>query len=284
MAIPKFWYKWTKTGDALKLQISPDPVEGFFVSPAHMERGDGKGERDVVYIGRYHCDSTYKSTTNQIPKVNIYFYTALTSISKLGSNIWLSDFAMRSTIWMLYLVEYADWNSQGTIGSGCGNGRSAEKVGASDSMPYHTGTMQGARTAYGVGVQYRYIEGLWDNVFDFTAGIKFYNTIRVTMNPADFNNIDKFIPICPFFNGYPSAIEVADASGLEWVIYPTAAGGSDDTYVSDEWRCSSGADIAAFGGYYFNWQVTGLFCAFGFGSAGADGFIGCRLMKLPDPA
>lgn len=60
--IPKFWYKLTKDGSALSIQITNQETDGFSVSPAHMDRGDGKGERDVVYIGRYHCGSTaYKS-------------------------------------------------------------------------------------------------------------------------------------------------------------------------------------------------------------------------------
>ena len=61
--IPKFWFKWTKSGSTLALQIAEKAVSGFSVSPAHMDRGDGKGERDYVYIGRYHCNSSYLSAT-----------------------------------------------------------------------------------------------------------------------------------------------------------------------------------------------------------------------------
>lgn len=62
VAIPKFWYKWTKSGNSLKLQIADKETDGFHVSPAHADRGDGKGERDIVYIGRYHCNTNnYKS-------------------------------------------------------------------------------------------------------------------------------------------------------------------------------------------------------------------------------
>ena len=57
VAIPKFWYKWTKSGNSLKLQIADKETDGFHVSPAHADRGDGKGERDIVYIGRYHCNT-----------------------------------------------------------------------------------------------------------------------------------------------------------------------------------------------------------------------------------
>ena len=52
VAIPKFYFKWTVDASKMKLQISAEQKPGFFCSPAHMNRGDGKGERDIVYIGR----------------------------------------------------------------------------------------------------------------------------------------------------------------------------------------------------------------------------------------
>jgi hypothetical protein len=166
VAIPKYWFKWTKSGNSMNLQIADKATEGFSVSPAHADRGDGIGERDMVYVGRYHCNSSYTSVTGASPKVSITRDSARSSIHAVGSTIWQYDFAMYWTIMMLYLVEFADWNSQAKIGYGCGNNSAAQAVGASDSMPYHTGTMQSSRTTYGAGCQYRYIEGLWDNVYD----------------------------------------------------------------------------------------------------------------------
>ena len=82
---PKYWYKWTKTGKKLKLQIADGPVEGFHVDPVNMDRGDGLGELDFSYIGRYHCGSDYKSSTNVAQKVNITRSTARSGIHNLGS-------------------------------------------------------------------------------------------------------------------------------------------------------------------------------------------------------
>jgi hypothetical protein len=52
--IPKYWYKWTRGDTSMKLQIARYAADGCHVSPAHADRGDGKGERDHVYVGRYH--------------------------------------------------------------------------------------------------------------------------------------------------------------------------------------------------------------------------------------
>lgn len=160
VAIPKFYYKmgYASGSTGLKIQIAPASngdtwatANGFKVSPAHMDRGDGSGERDVIYVGRYHCASDYKSKTGVNATNNISRATARSNIHNLGSNVWQFDFALLTTIKMLYLVEFADWDSQRKIGYGGGD----NSVGASDSMPYHTGTMQTSISTYGSGVQYR---------------------------------------------------------------------------------------------------------------------------------
>ena len=83
---PKYWFKWTKTGKKLKLQIADGPVEGFHVDPVNMDRGDGLGELDYSFIGRYHCASgTYKSETNKAQQTNITRSTARSNIHNLGT-------------------------------------------------------------------------------------------------------------------------------------------------------------------------------------------------------
>ena len=184
---PKYWYKWTKTGKKLKLQIADGPVEGFHVDPVNMDRGDGLGELDFSYIGRYHCASgTYKSETNKAQQTNITRSQARSNIHNLGSNIWQMDFAQMWYVGMLFLVEFADWNGQTAIGYGCSSGNSKQNNGRTDSMQYHTGTTAANRTTYGF-TQYRNIEGWWDNVYDWMDGC-YYNSngLNVIKNPAQF--------------------------------------------------------------------------------------------------
>lgn len=86
--IPKYWFKWTRSGNGMKLQISNGPEDGFHVSPAHADRGDGKGERDYVYVGRYHCNTSYKSQAGSQPAASMTRATARSSIHNLGSTYW----------------------------------------------------------------------------------------------------------------------------------------------------------------------------------------------------
>ena len=283
VAIPKFWYKWTKSGNSLKLQIADKETDGFHVSPAHADRGDGKGERDIVYIGRYHCNTNnYKSQSGVKPKANITRSTARTSIHNLGSNIWQSDIQMRMTIWMLYLVEFADWNSQKTIGKGCGNNSATENMGYTDSMPYHTGTTLASRDSYGLGTQYRYIEGLWDNVYDWGDGCCYNsNGLNIINTPSSFSDNSGGTAVGVPSSGWPSAFTVATVAGLEWVIYPTASGGSETTYSADYWNFNASSPCLCFGGGYNQSGFRGLFYVSFTSASDSGASIGCRLQKLP---
>lgn len=278
VAIPKFYFKWETDGTkATGLKISMEKKPGFNTSPSHMDRGDGKGERDVIYVGRYHSCDTNKSTTGQMPKTNITRSAARTAIHNLGSNVWQFDFATCVTIWMLYLVEFADWNSQVKIGYGCGNDSSTENVGASDAMQYHTGTMQADRTTYGVGIQYRYIEGLWDNVYDWMDGCYCStNGMSVILNPNNFSDTENGTVIGTPSNGYPSTFAISD-----WAIYPNANDGISSTGSCDIWDYDSSGPCLVCGGDYYSNEDRGLFSVSYYGVSDADSSVGFRVIVLP---
>ena len=278
VAIPKFWYKLTQNGNGLKIQIADRAQSGFSVSPAHMDRGDGKGERDVVYIGRYHCHtSNWKSQSGGQPKADITRSSARSGIHNLGSNIWQMDFAMRFTIWLLYIVEFADWNSQAKIGYGCSPSGSKFNMGATDSMPYHTGTTQNSRTSYSC-CQYRNIEGLWDNVYDWMDGC-YYNGsgLNVIKNPNQFSDSANGVSVGTPSNGYPSKFTVKTNGGFPLFI-PTAANGSDSTYSCDSWYFYSSGPCLYVGGNYNQNTNHGLFYVNYNNASNSNSNIGCRIL------
>lgn len=284
--IPKYWYKWTRDGEKMKLQIANEPTEGFLVSPAHADRGDGAGERSVVYVGRYHCASDFKSTTGVKPVRNKTRDQFRQGISALGTGIYQYDFAMYWTIAMLYLVEFADWDSQAKIGYGCGSVESTlQNEGATDAMQYHTGTNAADRTTYGE-VQYRHIEGLWSNLYDWVDGIYFNGTdVYCIKNPADFNDTTGGTLVGTRANTTNDieAFFEPSATGFEYALYPNSVSGGDYTkYVTDTCRFSNSGVVLNVGGSMGNrTNVRGLFCMDGYSSASiAGGSNGSRLMKL----
>lgn len=282
---PKYWYKWTKTGKKLKLQIADGPVEGFHVDPVNMDRGDGLGELDFSYIGRYHCASgTYKSETNKAQQVNITRSGARSSIHNLGANIWQMDFAQMWYVGMLFLVEFADWNGQTAIGYGCSSGNSKQNNGRTDSMQYHTGTTAANRTTYGF-TQYRNIEGWWDNVYDWMDGC-YYNSngLNVIKNPAQFSDSANGVLVGKPVAGYPSDFTIPTQDGLEWALFPSAANGSQTTYVPDSWNYYGSYPCLCHGGGYSQHLGRGPFYVY-YGTA-SDTYsgIGCRLQERPPKA
>ena len=278
--IPKFYYKWTKSGNTLKLQIADGQVDGFFVSPAHADRGDGKGERDVVYVGRYHCASGYQSTTGAAQQTRITRSTARTNIHNLGAAIWQFDYAMRLTIQMLYLVEFANWNSQTEIGYGCSESGSKVNNGQTDAMQYHTGTTAANRTTYGF-TQYRYIEGLWDNVYDWMDGCYYSSSgMNIILNPSKFSDSANGTSIGTPPGGFISSFDVVESGGVQWLC-PSGNSGSDSTYIPDNWNFSASEPCLRCGGYYEQELYRGLFCVSHNAASDLRALIGCRLQKLP---
>ena len=280
---PKYWFKWTKTGKKLKLQIADGPVEGFHVDPVNMDRGDGLGELDYSFIGRYHCASgTYKSETNKAQQTNITRSTARSNIHNLGTNIWQMDFAQMWYVGMLFLVEFADWNGQTAIGYGCSQSGSKQNNGRTDSMQYHTGTTAANRTTYGF-TQYRNIEGWWDNVYDWMDGC-YYNSngLNVIKNPAQFNDSANgtLIGSIPS-SGYPTDMAIPTQSGFEWALRPTATGGSATTYVPDYWGFYDSYPCLTHGGYYGRDKYWGPFYVNCDSLPGEAINVGCRLQERP---
>lgn len=279
---PKYWYKWTKTGKKLKLQIADGPVEGFHVDPVNMDRGDGLGELDFSYIGRYHCASgTYKSETNKAQQTNITRSQARSNIHNLGSNIWQMDFAQMWYVGMLFLVEFADWNGQTAIGYGCSQSGSKQNNGRTDSMQYHTGTTAVNRDTYGF-CQYRNVEGWWDNVYDWLDGCYYNNDgLSVIKNPSQFSDSANGVLVGKPSSGFPKDFVIPTQSGLEWANFPSESGGSSNTYTPDYWVYYGGNPCLAHGGFYTQSQNRGPFCI----SSGSELYagldIGCRLYERP---
>ena len=65
------------------------------------------------------------------------------------------------------------------------------------------------------------------------------------------------------------------------MFIPTAAAGSDSTYVPDYWYFGASYPCLYVGGYYNRSLNRGLFCV-GYNAASySDASIGSRLQKLP---
>lgn len=281
VSIPKFWYELKQNGLGMTIRIADKATEGFLVSPAHMNRDDGHGERDTVYIGRYHSStSKFTSQSGQLPKTAARS-EARTSIHNIGENIWSIDFATRFTIWLLYLVEFADWNSQSVIGYGCSPGNVEFSTGSTDTMPYHTGTNQSSRE-YGSCCQYRNIEGLWDGGYEWIDGCRYASDgLYIILNPNNFNESSGGVNVGKPISGWSGGFSVKTEAGFPLFI-PNNNNGGPITYSTDTWSYLDYLSVPALivGGNVFQRDDDGLFFVAHSNNSPSPGY-GCRLMKLP---
>lgn len=300
VSIPKFWYKVTHTGTEITLQIADGAMSGFAVSPAHADRGDGKGERDVVYIGRYKCaGNNGQSVSGAAPVASLTRAQFRTAFSEqLAGGYSMQDYAMFWTTRMLMLVEYANWDMQSAIGYNCGNNSSVENTGASDSMPYHTGTVQATLDTYGVGVQYRYIEDPWGNVAEWVDGWRVEANadgsaawdVYVTMNPTEFSDdtggvlIGSISEEVANTGGMISNWAVPSAEGYSWAMIPSAIEMDNITTGFNEYCadvCGFYGPALAVGGVYGQDPAFGPFYMYAVPAVNALDVIGARLQKIP---
>lgn len=296
VAIPKYWVKVSH--DPFKVQIANRPVEGYQVSPAHRDREDGEGERDVVYIGRYECDDSYMSRSGQAPKTLTSLTTFRTGIHGLGADYWQADYALQLTLWFLYIVEFADWNSQTKIGLGWSgiNCKSAIDTGGTDSMVYHTGRAAGTNGE--TAVQYRWIENPWGNTREWRDGIIFSDTNICTYNnPANFCDIYAGPGSTARSNKRPTTAGWITAWGYDAndpsFIYPStikatsSVPASYNKSIPDRCTYGTGGVCALNGaGVYEGQSGAGLFQLSGQNEPSRDDntYIGSRLQKLPNEA
>lgn len=246
--IPEFYVAAKRNGVKQYFYISNRPATGFTKHP-----GSGK------YVGKYHMDSYGYSAAPLDPYTNITRFTARNKAKSVGSKFHLYDFATYCAIIFLYIVEFADWNCQSKIGQGYTNGNTTViRSGGTDNMTYHTGR---SGTDGKTAVQYRWIENLWGNVFQWVDGFNAVNdTAYCCTDPSKYADDTTTgytnIGTLPA-SGWIKDLTVTD-NGL---LIPEASGGSDTTYVPDYVYSSLGQWYALLvGGYWYDSTTAGLLC------------------------
>lgn len=269
--IPTFYVVYKESGTKKYFYISNNEINEFTKHP-----GSGK------YVGRYHMNSSGKSTSGSSPYVNMTRATARSKAKSLGSKYHLYDFATYCAIIWLYLVEFADWNCQSKIGQGHTNSNNSSAIssGGTDSMTYHTG--RASVTDGDTAVQYRWIENLWGNVLQWVDGFNANGTTAYTCtDPSKYADDTATgytkIGTLPAF-GWIKDLTVTD-NGL---LIPKTIGGSGTTYIPDRMWLSSGRLVLFVGGGWYSGSDAGLLC---FGVLGTSSYshssVSARLLCEP---
>ena len=250
--IPEFYYnvKDDSANSKRYFYISNRKIDEF-------EKHPGSGR----YVGRYNTIAGNYSESGAAPYVNMTINTARTGATSKGSKWSLYDYASWCAIQLLYLVEYADWDSQTKIGRGYVDGSSALTSGATDAMAYHTGRVAG--TDGKTAVQYRHIENAWGNVAEFVDGLNAKgSSVYICTDPSRYasSTADGYIEFTgmPTASAYISGLKYYD--GYPWLMLPQTGKGSSSTYIPDIYGYwTNDWAYLKIGGHYSTGSEAGLF-------------------------
>ena len=287
--IPKFYYGRYRNGNIERIQISGRADVGLSLHPAFNHGGV---EADCIYVGAYKASdngSWMCSVSGVAPKVNLR-RDQFRSVCKNKAQGWyMMDISTLSAIQMLYLVEFANNNSQAMIGRGYVDGNSAAiKTGTCDVVPNLTGRPAG--TDGKTDIVYRGIEGLWGNIWEFVDGYNWNGGNQYVCNDPSKYADDTMTGYTEFSHpnaywsgGYITTTGLDNTGVNPHIMLPSAAGsGSESTYYCDAVWSASGWRTYAHGGSWDYASVCGLF-ATGLDNASSYSHPanGSRLIYIP---
>jgi len=317
--IPAFYYRYAYSGTTHTWEISQAPLAGFSLHPAFIKNDEFVPYR---YIGAYE-GSMYDagtaamipdadievnivvaagdllcSVSNEYPKTNQTRADFRTLASQRGTGWRNQDFDLISAIQLLYLVEYADFDSQSTIS----NGRTMFNTGTWEAANQGLGKYIG-ETGYSNGdgnasgghsrasavsisaintdtdvnyhdyMSYRGIENFFGNVWNWVDGIniEFGTGIDYTVQPYVSNNDTDFADdvttnYTQLARTIPGKIGDVSQNGFQDTLcqqdrgfLPASTGASSSTKITDYYVQATGWRVVMLGGLALHALSAGAF-------------------------
>jgi len=309
--IPAFYYKYSYSGTTHTWEIATYEEVGYTLHPAFMKNGEAVEHR---YIGAYEgigydagtssyvdcgtglannwaggsidlANDKLGSVSGKAPMMDETRAEFRTIAANRGAGWRQQDYDLVSAVQLLYIVEYANWNSQAMIGIGRteisgGTWIKDSYIGVSGkSNSDGNGTNSVGGNTNAAYMTYRGIENFFGNLFKWVDGININGNIPYVCND-DYNFADDTST-----NYTGLGITLANANG--WVktleaqsrgFLPASVGGTDSTYIPDYYYQSTGWQVGMLGGSASYGLPAGVFCwLLNDDSAGASIYIGGRL-------
>ena len=249
--IPQFWSKIINDTEESKMYIYISAVQD---SRFTLHPGSGK------YMSRYECNSNFLSAPGTKPKVNTNLGEFRTGITAIDNKHYQYDIHTYAALELLYIVEFAHLNTQSKIGAGITSGGAALTIGETDILTYHTGRVDG--TADNVSaVQYRWIENLWGNVWNWVDGILIQDGLVYICNDrANYaSSITSDYESTGLYTPTNSNWHKTDQDYNDCYLIPLTTGSSDSTYTCDYYYYGTGLRGLSVGGSYGDGSDAGLF-------------------------
>lgn len=271
--IPEFYWKRYRDSQYEYILISKNKLDGYIKSEEFsVGRYTMSGSESRVYSRSGYAPLASKTITN-----------FRTYARALGDGFGQMDWHY-FILQMLYLVEYADYNSQSKIGLGYTNGSHTAPTnsGGCDKLGMKSGSADGTDNS---SIIYRGIEDIFGNLWQFIDGINIRDNQTYICYDADKYAVDTFDGSYKAI-GYSNATANGYASKLGYdannpmIALTTESAGDSSTNMSDYYYQNSGDRIALVGGRYVDGSLAGLWSwDVGNASGVAAVNIGARLLK-----
>ncbi|QDY27160.1 fibronectin type III domain-containing protein [Clostridium botulinum] len=270
--IPKFWYKIDYVSDKIVEFWICDGAKGgykthpaFFRDRKHLCDNDSGTAEEVDY--RYYRtylpslnNDKLESKSGVKPKENISLTQARNYAKNRGNSWGLVDFNLQYAIQLLYLIEYAHFDSQTKIGKGFVDvyNSAPHITGGTDNLGNQSGNESNQGTDGKHQMTYRGIEDFWGNYYYWIDGFYCDSNYNILIGNKGFN--DKGNGYKNYGKGVTSDIDgyIGDIQNKEecgFVI--SKANGSDTNKLYDYGRLADGLPVA--GGRWDIRSETGAF-------------------------
>lgn len=247
--IPKFWYKYENAGGVHKWSISDAAQTGYEVHPAFIRGGVEKSFRYYCAYQGYTLGTKLISGSGRVPTATKTCATFRTEAAANGTGWSQIDWNLLIAVQLLYLVEYANFNTQAMLGQGITTGSVYTAVtGSSNILGNASSPSTNTSTQF---MSYRGIENWYGQIYKFIDGVNVNTYVYyVNNNPATFADgvttgdyVNTGITSATV-NGYVKNL-VSSEKGF---VASSTSGGSASTFVPDYFYQNTGIRIMYFGG------------------------------------
>jgi hypothetical protein len=238
---------------------------GYSVHPAFVTDGV---TRDKIYMSAFEgnvASSTLRSISGVKPSTSTNVAGTIvnfrTYAQARGTGWQIQTYRATQAIQALYLVEYADFDTQTTIGRGyvdaaSGSANESINTGATISLGNASGSASGGTDGLRA-ISYRGIENFWGNIRKWVDGLNIEGNNKAYIANESFASDT-------FTSPYVLEGTLSSTNGFVTnILFPeflaTAVGGSSTSHLHDEYFQNTGNRVANFGGDWFSGSSTGAF-------------------------
>ena len=269
--IPPFYWKRWQDSSYEYIQISNNTFDGASYS-------------EGFYVGRYTTSSGTHSKSGVTSQVSTNITNFRTQARAKGTGWQQMDYHYL-LLQMLYLVEYADYNSQTKLGQGVTLSTNTAQVssGALDSLLMKSGCLTNDGAA---SVMYRGIENPFGNIWQFVDGLNIKDNVAyINYDPSSYavDTFDGDYSAIGYTNatanGYANTMGYDSNNPMCAFPISVGSGAGASAYITDYYYQNTGNRIAVVGGSWDRGAPAGVFCwSFHNDSSPTYSHLGSRLL------